>query len=362
MALPAVMLGIGLVVGQVLYGMLGSRVGLRRLAACGSLAMLLCAIAAACVVVLGNFWMYCAAKLAMAVPFGMLYSMGYSMPRLARNKELRQTAAGGVKRTDTSAAILGTVLGGYAAQGLGDAGVYALVAAVSVLLIVLVFGLIPKGTKPLEAIAQAEQVRGSIVQFAKAPTVWALAIFILMPATVAAGYASFLFPIFSSDLGLAKPDVNNIVVLGQVVVYACITGIEHLEGRYGRWKVSLVAVALMGVVFLLFSVKTTLVWSVAVIALVGLLAKMADGWRGMWVGAAEATGIPAGQASGAMLATRSLALVAQPFILGALLGATDSAAVTVIGALCLLCAVAFFFATRRSFLTSSQNGEEALAR
>ena len=49
-----------------------------------------------------------------------------------------------------------------------------------------------------------------------------------------------------------------------------------------------------------------------------------------------------------MFATRSLALLAQPFILGALLGVTDSLAVIVIGVLCVACAVAFYLATRRT--------------
>lgn len=82
----------------------------------------------------------------------------------------------------------------------------------------------------------------------------------------ALGYSSFLFPLFSSDLGLSKTDVNNIVVLGQIFVYACIFAIERLEGYYGRWWVSTTAIALLGAVFLLFSVRTTLAWSVAVIA------------------------------------------------------------------------------------------------
>ena len=49
----------------------------------------------------------------------------------------------------------------------------------------------------------------------------------------------------------------------------------------------------------------------------------------------------------ALFATRSLALVAQPFILGALLGMTDSFAVIVIGLLCLACAG--LFAMTQSF-------------
>ena len=98
--------------------------------------------------------------------------------------------------------------------------------------------------------------------------------------------------------------------------------------------------------FLLFSFNATFTWALVVIALVCVLCKLADGWKAMWLSAAAQANVPAGGATGAMFAARSLALVAQPFILGALLIVTDAVAVVVIGALCLVCAGAFFAITR----------------
>ena len=89
---------------------------------------------------------------------------------------------------------------------------------------------------------------------------------------------------------------------------------------------------------------------VIVVALVGLLCKSTDGWKALWLSSAGEAGIPAGSAVGAMFATRSLALVAQPFVMGALLGVADSIAVIIIGALCVLCAGLFYLTTRRTSL------------
>ena len=176
----------------------------------------------------------------------------------------------------------------------------------------------------------------------------------MFPVIVAAGYTSFLFPLFSIDLGLNKADINNIYVVGQLVVYVSISSIERTEGRFGVWRVSTVALASMGVVFLLFALNATLVWSITVVALIGVLGKAAESWRVLWLKSASDAGVPAGRATSAMFATRSLALIAQPFILGALLGATDSVAVIVIGLLCLVCAGLFYLATRRSTLPDMQ--------
>lgn len=352
LALPAVMLGIGLVVGQTLYGIAGSKVGLRRLMAGGALAMLLCACLTGAAVVFGGFWLYCAAKFAMSVPFGLLYTMGYSLPRLAHSDDVRAKAAGGVKRTDTSAVALGTVLGGYAAQGLGNGWVYALVAVACVIVVVMALNLLPRGMRPLETMAQPDHLDGHVRDFVKKPATLAIAFLVVLPATVAAGYASFLFPLFSVDLGLEKSDINNIVVVGQLVVYVCIGQIEHAESRWGKWRETVAAIMLLGMVFMLFSVNTTLVWSFAVVALVALFCKLADGWKAIWLASAGEEGVPTGRATGAMFATRSLALVAQPFILGALLGAADSVAVIVIGVFCLLCSATFYLITRNTPLKS----------
>ena len=351
LGLPAVMLGFGLMIGQVLYGRLGSMVALRRLAALGAVAMLLCALFTTIVVgVLGLFWLYCIAKLAMSIPFGLLYTLGYSLPRIAESDEARALAAGGVKRTDTSAAALGTVLGGYAAQTLGNAWVYVLIAIACLPVLLMALNLMPKGSRRLEPPARDAQVRRAMTRFVKSVPALAIALLVVLPATVAAGYASFLFPLFSADLGLQKADINNICVLGQVVVYVCINHIDAAEAHNGKWLVTTVAVTLLGAVFLLFSLNTTLVWSIAVIALVGVFGKSSDGWKAMWLHMAGRADVPAGAATGAMFAVRSLALVVQPFILSALLWATNSVAVIVIGALCVMCAALFFLATRRTAL------------
>lgn len=350
LAVPAVMMGVGLIIGQGLYGFADSRVGLRKLVTIGACFMLACACATGAAVASGIFWLYCAAKLVMSVPFGMLYSLGFSLPRLAADDETRAITAGGVKRTDTSAAALGTVLGGYAAQSLGNVWVYALVAVACLPVILMALNLLPHGMQPLEKLAQPDSKKGRIGSFIRTPVAFGIALFIVLPATLAAGYASFLFPLFSSDLGLSKADINNIFVLGQLVVYVCIDSIERTEARRGKWKMATLAIALLGLVFLLFAIKTTLVWSIAVIALVGVLCKSAEGWRAMWLKSASEADVPAGRATGAMFAVRSLALIAQPFILSALLGRTDSLAVIVIGLVCAACAGLFFLVTRNTSL------------
>ena len=351
--IPAVMLGVGLIIGQALYGLLGARVGLRKLMSRGALVVMLCACFTIYTVITQNFWLYCAAKLTLAIPFGTLYTMGYSLPRLAKDDETRVIASGGVRRTDTSAATLGTILSGYAAQLLGNQWVYVLVAIACIPVFIMAINLLPKGIPPAEKIAQRGVHKGNIFEFIRSRPALCIALFIVLPTTIAAGYTSFLFPLFSTDHGLSKADANNIFAMGQLIVFVTIGIIERNEGRIGRWRHAFLAIGLLGAVFLLFSINATLAWSVAVIALVAFLGKSSDSWKGLWQQAAGAVDVPAGQAVGAMFAARSVCMVVQPFVMGALLNVADSVAVIILGVFCVLCSVLFFLFTRKTPLAEA---------
>lgn len=351
LALPAVMLGVGLAAGQAIYSYYGSRVLIQRLMRRGAIFMVIAAIFAAVVVWFGNFWLYCLAKLLMAIPFGLLYTLTYSLPRRADTDEVRELAAGGIKRTDTSAAALGTVLGGYAAQALGNAWVYVLVAVVGVIVVVLATRVLPRTEHPLEHKARSvKSHREALIKLLTSKTTIPIILFIMLPAILASGYNSFIFPLFSANLGLKTSAINNLFVLGQLVVFVCIPVIERAEGRYDKWRVSGTAIALMAVVFLLFSFNTTLAWAVVTIALVGVLCKSSDGWKALWPRSAKANGLTTGYAMGIMFAVRSVLLIVQPLILGALLMAGDKVPPIALGIVCAVCAVAFFASTRNSAL------------
>ena len=149
--------------------------------------------------------------------------------------------------------------------------------------------------------------------------VW-LALFVVLPVTVAAGYASFLFPIYSDNLGLLKSDINNIYVLGQLIVYVCIDSILGAERHRGAHRLVTMSVVLLGIVLALFAINTTFLWSAAVVVIVALLCKSAESWKPLWIRAALDAGVPVGRSVGTLFTTRNLTLIAQPFILGALLG------------------------------------------
>ncbi len=350
LALPSVMLGVGLALGQAIYGLLGSRVLIQKLMVRGAFAMVCGAIVAFVVVLQQNYWLYCAAKLLMAIPFGLLYTLSYSLPRRADTDEVRALAASDIKRTDTSAAALGTVLGGYAAQALGNAWVYVIVALAGMIVLVLARSVLPQTNHPLEHEANATSRHEAVIRLLANKSTLSIVLFLMLPAILATGYNSFLFPLFSAHLGVSTSFINNLFVCGQLVVFVSISVIEYLEGRYDKWRVTIAAIALLGVVFLLFSFNTTLVWAVVTIALVGVLCKAADGWKALWPRSAHAIELTTGLATGVMFSVRSVLLIVQPLVLGTLLSVNGSVAVMALGIVCAVSSAAFYLITRRTAL------------
>lgn len=344
---PAVMLGIGQALGQGIYGTLGSKAGLRKLMVRWSGVMIVCSALTCAAVVSGSFQAYCAAKLLLSIPFGLLYMAAYSLRRHAVTKEQRELAKAGVKRSNTSSAALGTALGGYAAALFGNAGVYVALALVSVAMLAMTVALIPAHAMPPEEMREfSREEHARIRRFLLSPRTLVIVLAIIFPSVIATGYASSLFPLFSSQMGFEKTDINNVYLIGQLIVYVSIAGIEVFSKRVGSWNAALFGIAGLGLVFLAFSLNTTVVWGMVAIAFVGLLVKIANAWKPLWIAEAGAHDVPLGWATGAMYATRSLLRIAKPFVLGGLLLVSGQVAVIIIGAFCLACATAIFDARR----------------
>ncbi len=344
LAIPSVMLGVGLALGDVLYGYVGSKVSPRKLGLRGSMALMAFSLCAVVAVVWKLFDLYCLAKLLLSIPLGTLYSFGYSLPRRADSSKVRRPAQEGVMRTDTSAAAIGTVLGGYAAQIWGSIWVYVVMAVASVLLAAFVRYVFPAHMAPIER----QHVRSlrQTLDFLGSKSILPIVLLLMFPAVLASGYDSFMFPLFSAELGLRTSTIHNISAFGKLIVYVMIGTISWASRRFDQWAVAPACVALIGLTFLLFSLNSTLIWSVVVIAVVAVLVKGSDGWKKLWLRSAKLQSFPRGRTVGMMFATRSMLLVMQPLVLTLLLTQGEHFAITALGAACAFCAVAFWCVTK----------------
>jgi hypothetical protein len=106
-----------------------------------------------------------------------------------------------------------------------------------------------------------------------------------------------------------------VCVLGQLVVYVLIDGIEYASGRFGKWRIAVASLVLIGVTFMLLHINAIFPLAVVTIVVVGVLCKASDAWKGLWARQAEISRTPASLSTGLMYATRSAILIAQPLVM-----------------------------------------------
>ena len=353
-ALPAAMQGVGLVLGQVAYGLVSSRWSVRRIVVAFSLLMMAAAGGAVHAVNNTNLALYISMKLVLGIAFGLLYTLGYSLPRQASKSNLKHEASGGVRRTDTSAAALGTVTGGYIAQILGNRYVYVLLLIGSVVLIVFALTLFLPMHHALEGkVERPSKQWREVVRLYTAKELIALIACIMVPAVLASGYGSFIFPLYCADRGLSSSAITRLCVLGQLVVYVLIDGIEYASGRYGKWRMAYFSVALIGVTFMLLHFNAIFTLAVVTIVLVGVFCKASDAWKGLWTHQANISRTPVSLATGLMYATRSAILIAQPLIMGMMVRWPADQPPLVLSVLALVGALVFALVTRGSAMSEA---------
>ena len=347
-AIPTALLGIGLAIGHFSYSVLGYRIGLRKLLIGGLACAGLIALFGIVAVATKSFWVYCGVKLLLGIPFGLLYSLGFSLPRHASTSDVRDSGAYDFKCVKTSAAALGMVLGGYAAQGLGFAWVYVLLALACLLVVIVSARLFSLGQEPLEQLPakDSEDFQPATGLRTILPIV-ALVLLIMLPMTLSGGYKSFLFPLYSADAGLSTASINSLFVLAQLLLFVCMSGITQAQNRLGIWGVTPLAIAALGATFLLFALNTTFAWSTVVIFIIALLTEAAGTWKNLWVELLSIRGIPAGKATGMMWGTLSLLATAQPLILTALRARSDAFLSIVLGVICCVGALGFWVVSRK---------------
>jgi hypothetical protein len=142
-------------------------------------------------------------------------------------------------------------------------------------------------------------------------------------------------------------------VLGQLVVYVLIDGIEYASGRFGKWRMAVFSVALIGVTFMLLHLNAIFTLAVVTIVLVGVFCKASDAWKGLWTRQAELSRTPVSLATGLMYATRSAILIVQPLIMSVMVRWPATQPPLVLSVLALVGALIFALVTRGSATSRS---------
>lgn len=265
----------------------------------------------------------------------------------------RQRLIAGLNVGLMTGVVLGSAVGGFAADYLGYPAAYG-AAAVCVLLAGAYgwrsLGGVRRFSPETEDGAAA---CGSVRQFLRDPGVWGFLLCIMLPYMLMMYFKDYLFPLFASGLGKTESVIGSVMLAGGML--AIVLG-EAAPGelipRVGAWNAarlsSLVSLYALG----LFALKPAFETAAVAICLLGVSASFGYAAQGAYYTELfQRAGVGAGKAMGVFSLFDNLGQTGGPLALSALLflGAAAESGVIAVGALTLLAGTSLLKAGRKRF-------------
>lgn len=119
----------------------------------------------------------------------------------------------------------------------------------------------------------------------------AFIIFILAPMMIASGYRTFIFPLFTQAMNMPKMYITNFYVFARVIMIILSDPIVKATKKIDYWNLTIYCDIAIGLSFMTFGIKTTVVWAIIMLVINSILDKIALPTKAMlWPRHAEAYG------------------------------------------------------------------------
>ena len=354
-SLPILMFGLGSIVGPIAYGFLSHRVTIRKLMFVCTLLTFVSCIVMVCSFGQGDFKLYCVAKFLQTSFASTILAMGTTLPMRAKTEEDRFDGYGRLGWAPVASSVLTVIIAGAISQYIGYSFVYVFVALISLLLVPLIAVFLPKHTYFDSRKQQDRSVKHALLslkyvrRYLASPAILALFAFMALPAVLTSGYESYLFPLYSDNIGISAVLISDLYALARVLAYACGETFTRVTWRFGHWKCAILSLCITGYIFLLFVFNTSIYWAVAVLALTSLTNNATTTAAPMlWGRMAQKLHFPLEMAVSISLVMDGLGNALLPFFLAVYQLMGPSFACPALGLYILISAVFFALITRKS--------------
>lgn len=348
-ALPTTLMGIGLTLGSILYTWLAGRVTVKKLCVFGSIFMTLSYVAITYSVITNNYILFCIFKFTGSVSNNIIYGVISSMPNQTDDETKRYTAFQELGLGGLSSGILGALLGGFLADRIGNASLYALSVILLIIVGIFLFVVLPKNTYYVSSKAREKRSLKPYIRLFFSPTMIAFLLFLEIPFQTIYGYKNFLFPIYSSALSMPKIYVSSFVVIAKLITILISDGVRKISIRFDYWKVVVVGMASLGVFFLGFSLNSTIVWAVAMLLIASIMDKAMSPAKSMLMPrVAKDRGLDVAESGNILYIIEQFASSTKEIILSFFLLFGNSMACTVVGIFYIISIFLFALITRKS--------------
>ncbi|MDO5329130.1 MAG: MFS transporter [Coriobacteriia bacterium] len=352
-ALPITLAALGLMLGIMLFMKLERKFTAKSIFVVFSIMLILSYVATAYACVVCSFEAFATTKLISGFSAGVLRAELYSMAAKEKNEKKRYPLTQSIGRAAMPAQVIATLICGYLANVTDYYSIYVFAGLASLIFVVMGLIFIPKGSYFLgfietenTTVKLKSNVRklsfGQILKWLISPRMLVLIFFVIVPYAAVKGYKSYLFPLYSSSVGMDKLTISVIFALATMVTYIVIHPISELNGKLENRQKIINGLLALGFIFVLFLANSRIEWAIVVMFL-SMIAGRTFGtpFRMLWMRMAEYNGHDVGQLQPVMYLIEEACNALQVVFFSIMLILGSGQACFVFGIFCLVSAIIF---------------------
>lgn len=259
LGVPAMTLSVGMTVGKPVYNIMSKHISIKSVIIIISVFLGLSYIACFYFVMESNFTGYVAALFVSGIFTGALTGVKFYMPLLSPNKDVRFEINNNNALTGISGNVLSIALAGIVASSFDSQSIYIMALAPTISFALLGIFVFPRGVKYYkEQSKKGKSNFAEVLKFIISPAFLSFALFMLMTDTIATGYKSFMFPLFTSEAGFSKTDISNFVVFGNFLAFLINQNSKKIVKKLDFLPVSVLCTIITGMVFMSFAINNSI--------------------------------------------------------------------------------------------------------
>lgn len=360
MAVPALVAGIGAILGLPLCNLLSGRLPVKKLTVASCIVCLAAFIGMSLSVHWNIFVLFCILKFFGSILNSVLYGTFAAIPLREKDEQARYRAINEAEMGRISSTILGPLLGGVVAQAFSNEAIYLLNAASFLPVIGLLLVAMPDNTFYTVRKKTVTAGKGLVKYVLSLPTL-AYLLLLVIPAMTIGGYKSYLFPIYLSAMDLPQIYITFFYVLALTVAMLLIPAITNALKDADHWKKTVVTLVLIGTAFLGFLVNRTFYWAILILVVNTVLEKILKvSMTMLWPRQARKFSLDLVSTSSVMSVFDQGAYALKETVLSMFLLLGNNFACVAVGIFCILCAGVFSALTGRSAMATPEPAEETV--
>lgn len=274
-SLPIVVAGLSLVLGIVLFSKLELKFTSRSIFRWGSILLIFSFIFMVFAISQSSFVLFTISKFFSGLLIGILRAELYSFAILEKDEKSRHPLVSSIGRTGMPASVISAIICGWSATTFGNQSIYVFAVLSIVLYYIVGSFIIPRGVYFIKQNKNKSSVKSTVKQLSSlgivkwllSPQILVLILFVMVPYTTAGGYKSYLFPLYTQEIGFDKTQISILFSLATALAFILVHPFSTIYNNFDNRNRIIIGLSMLGFIYVLFMFNRRVEWAVVVMVL-----------------------------------------------------------------------------------------------